>query len=573
MKDSEIKNTIEQARGLYGSSNPTLLWEIIEKLLLIITFLQERMSRKNDELAYLRNKVFGSSSEKSRRLNDNDQPQEDAPSDALNVSEAKESDKPSIPSSISSEEEIKKLRAEARRLAREMKNARPSHADNTSNPCNEAEIEKVRRRIPETMDVICPLCNKPIADQGVSSHAKEIDLAESLFVEREYLLHKGSCPCGCLRIVMPPPVRGVEGTNYSPRFVAKLIYDKFFQCLPAYRQSMGLAAMGLKIHRNTILRLLTRAHLTLLPVIEAIREESRKQTYRQCDESVITTVIDKKKKKQYLWCLLSDKAIAFTVTPTRNKQDARRIVGDTKGVLTTDRLNIYRDLVTGLESSGCLAHCRRLFWYSLPTYPNESIAIIRLIGKLYQIEREATLEKSDHNRRKELREARSLPLLEEIRSLLSSMTPSPKSNLQDAIDYFSDHWKALTYFCKDGRVPIDNNGTENALRLPKLGFKNFLFAQSELGAEIVAGYYTLIATCKLYQINPVIYLADVLLKLNSGHKMDNLSELLPWNWQATKQPSEKVSANPVIREEKLEGGKVIQLTRVIAKISKLVKQA
>src|SRR5690606_33312441 len=101
----------------------------------------------------------------------------------------------------------------------------------------EVAEEVVRRPLPADFNVVCPICEEAVRDGGLSHRAKEIDVLESAFIKREYLLHKGECACGSLRFVMPGPDRGVEKTNYSPRFVARLIFDKFALHLPCHRQA------------------------------------------------------------------------------------------------------------------------------------------------------------------------------------------------------------------------------------------------------------------------------------------------------------------------------------------------
>lgn len=556
MTTNEIDSLISEAKEAYGSASAERLGRLVERLLTAVVFLLELVRKKDDELTKLRAKTFGSTSEKKGRAEAFiEASQSDSSSRDDDDSLASE-DKEAI------KEKVRRLKAEARKLERRMR----SKEDKRLSIGPEVAEEVVRRPLPADFNVVCPICEEAVRDGGLSHRAKEIDVLESAFIKREYLLHKGECACGSLRFVMPGPDRGVEKTNYSPRFVARLIFDKFALHLPCHRQAKAMALQGLKVPRDTVVGLILKAYVVLSPVIERIRETNRAEIYQHCDESPVRTVIGGKKKTQYLWCLVTDKAVSFSVSEQRNKKEARLVVGDSRGVLTSDRLNIYWDLVSAKTESACMAHCRRYFWYALASFPDESIKIIRLIGKLYKIEAKAKQDKLGPAERLSLRQEHSTPILEQIKSAISAMDPPPRSALGEAVSYTLKHWPELTYFLRDGKVSIDNNACEGELRRPKLGFKNFLFTQSKLGSDAVAGLYTLIATCIKHGVNPVDYLADVLAKLNRGWLKTDIDDLMPWKWSA----SHPKAAEPrPVRVEHLDSPTVIKLVRAEGRIAKL----
>ena len=560
MTPKEIDCLLADAKDAFGSASPERLGRLVERLVSAIVILVTMLRRKDDELAFLRTNVFGSKSEKGVKAADfveelGAEPDAQARDEAATAA-----------AELSAEEKaalaakVKKLRGEARRLARLSTSFKGEKKLRTTDALTE---EIVHRPVPTGLDLECPICGEGLTDQGVSHRATEIDALPSSYIRREYLLHKGRCPCRSMSLVMPGPDRGVTQTVYSPTFVARILYDKFRQHLPFYRQARAMACQGLKIHRDVLIGLALRSWTTLSPLVERIREINRAQVYQRCDESPIRTVIEKKKQTRYLWCLLTDKAVTFEITELRNKKTARQVVGEGFGVLTSDRLSVYRELAEGKTESGCLAHCRRKFWYALPTFPDEAMTVIKLIAELYVVETDA--KSLSPAKRLSLRKKRSIPVLERLRRALDGMDPPPRSALGEAIKYTIKHWQVLTYFTKDGRAPIDNNATEGALRDPKLGWKNFLFAQSELGCEAVAGFYTLMATCLRYEIDPVEYLADVLAKLNRSWKKADLDELLPWNWKSARdRPPAEVRP---IRIEHLDGANVIKLTNARRKVA------
>ena len=131
----------------------------------------------------------------------------------------------------------------------------------------------------------------------------------------------------------------------------------------------------------------------------------------------------------------------------------------------------------------------------------------------------------------EIRRQKSLPVLKEIYREASGFDPPPRSMLGKAIKYMKKHREKLTAFIYDGRLRIDNNRTKQQIRLPKLGFKNYLFTRSEKGNSVVATYYTLIATCLLNKLHPEDYLEDVTYRINAGWPNSRIEELLPWHWK------------------------------------------
>ncbi len=201
-------------------------------------------------------------------------------------------------------------------------------------------------------------------------------------------------------------------------------------------------------------------------------------------------------------------------------------------MLQTDGLNIYDNKLLNKDHAGCLAHLRRYFFHSLLFFPSQSLEVIKLISEIYGIEHRARAEEMTDDQLLLLRDRESRPIMDKIKERASSFYPPPRSTLGKAIGYMNHHWEKLCYFLKDPIVWPDNNRVERALRLPKLCQKNHLFTQSRSGSHALEVYYTIIATCRMYRICPEDYLTDITIRINEGHPMSRLDELLPWNWQA-----------------------------------------
>lgn len=568
---------IAEAKSAYGSASAERVGDLLFRLVAALETLQalsqaehtellavrEELRRRESEVSLLRAKVFGATSEKdsagAEYVSAAQTPLADAEPASGESAEIHPAAAENADELGQQRAQAKALRREARRLMREI---RPSSKKTVLGP--EIQREIVRRPLPEDFQLTCPLCGEEVEGRGVSERAEEIDTCASVVTHRVYELEQGSCLCGALRFTMPRPVRGVAQTNFSPRFVADLAYKKFMQHLPCYRQAQALAGQGLKIHRDRLIRLLAGAWLGLEPLVKRICELNRAETYQSCDESPIRTVIKGAKQIRFLWCLVTNLAVCYKVTAGRSRQDAREVTGTGRGVLTTDRLGIYHGLCEGKEESGCMAHGRRRFWYSLPSAPLESLRIIALMRELYAVEREAKISAFAAGQRFQLRQSKSLPILERLQLALHAIDPPPRSRLGEAKAYMLAHWDVLIYFTKDGQVEIDNNHTEAQLRGPKLGWKNFLFTQSEVGCEVAAGFYTIFATCVLHGKNPQRYLADVLTKLGDDWPRDRLDELLPWNWQDAEATPE---SSPQRKVEKIPAAKVLSLSRIKRRIA------
>jgi len=157
-----------------------------------------------------------------------------------------------------------------------------------------------------------------------------------------------------------------------------------------------------------------------------------------------------------------------------------------------------------------------------------TIHVLEQIKALYQIE--ADIRGKPPDERKAVRQEKATPLVEALHVWLIEQLPkiSRKSITAEAIGYAMNQWQALTRYLKDGRIEIDNNAAERALRGVALGRKNYLFLGSDAGCERAATMYSLLGTAKLNDINPEAYLTHVL-SVIANHPVNRIDELLPWN--------------------------------------------
>lgn len=188
-----------------------------------------------------------------------------------------------------------------------------------------------------------------------------------------------------------------------------------------------------------------------------------------------------------------------------------------------------------------MAHARRKFFEAIPTAKQIATDAVAAIGVLYDVEREAKELGLTPEQRKALRQERSKPILDQMLPWLKAQKSAvlPKSPMGKAIGYALNQWTALNRYLDDGRLAIDNNAAERALRPVAVGRKNWLFAGSAEGGKRAAILYSIIGSCALQGVEPWAYLKDVLQRLADGEKPESLTPRL---WKSARQAVGAASA-------------------------------
>jgi transposase len=352
---------------------------------------------------------------------------------------------------------------------------------------------------------------------------------------------KLSC-AACWRIVQEPaPNRPIDRGLAGPGLLAHVLISKYADHLPLYRQSEIYAREGIDLDRSTLADWVGGASRTLRPLVDSLKRYVLSAEKLHGDD-VPVPVLEPghgKTKTGRLWTYVRDDrpagsqaapAVWFAYSPDRKGEHPARHLSSYQGILQADGYAGFNQLYEkgAITEAACWAHVRRKFHdlYQAHRSPIAKEALER-IAQLYGIETE--IRGRSPAERRQARQARSKPLLESMHAWLKATFSklSRKSDVAVAIHYALERWTALLLFAEDGRVEMDNNAAERALRAVALGRKNYLFAGSDAGGERAAAIYSLIGSAKLNGIDPEAYLSTVMRRI-ADHPINRIEELLPW---------------------------------------------
>ena len=427
---------------------------------------------------------------------------------------------------------------------------------------SEQEVRRpVRKPLPDHLprEVItyAPACSCPDCG-GAMKHLGD-DIAEMLervpetFKVIRYVRPKFAC-ASCEKIVQEaapsrPIARGIAG----PALLAHIAMSKYGDHLPLYRQSEIYERQGVDLSRSTLADMVGQINTLVAPLVDALGTYVKAADKVHADDTPVPVLEPGRgsTKTGRLWTYVRDDrpagsalppAVWFQYAPDRKGERPQQHLKDFSGILQADAYGGFNAIyATGrVVEAACWAHARRGFvdFYKAKHSLVAKEAIDR-IGTLYEIERE--IRGKPVEERKQIRQARAGPLLAELKTWLEEtlIRTSKKSELAKAIQYTLTLWEALTRYRDDGRIEIDNNAAERALRCVALGRKNYLFAGSDIGGERAAAFYSLIGTAKLNGIDPERYLTEVLARI-ADHPINRIEELLPWavaaGWQVEPVP-------------------------------------
>ena len=329
----------------------------------------------------------------------------------------------------------------------------------------------------------------------------------------------------------------------TPSLLALVLVRKFCDALPFYRQENIFKRIGAEISRASMCNWTVQTYKRCNRLLKLLALEVGKSELLGIDETSVQVLKEPGKKahtKSYMWVVRAgppDKPIIlFRYRPNRKSNFLKRLLKKYKGNIITDGYAGY-DFLNSIEQikhAGCWVHARRKF---IEIKGQKGCGtVLKLIGKLYKIEKDVKEQELDTEAHLALRQKKSDPVVKEIKKWLDqkSIAVPPKSPMGQAVSYTLGQWKKLEIFLENVTIPLDNNQTENAIRPFVIGRKNWLFSDTVWGARASAGIYSLIETAKANGLEPYQYLYYLFTHLPMAKTDEQIYRLLPTNLDAEK---------------------------------------
>lgn len=380
---------------------------------------------------------------------------------------------------------------------------------------------------------ICKCCSEQLTKFG-EDKSEQLEYIPAQIKVIEHVCNKYICKhCEIIKSATKPEMP-IAKSMAAPSLITEVIIRKFEHHLPWYRQSKIFMQDGINIPANTICNWYLQAGEILKPLQEAARLQLTQVKALQADETTVKILKDD--IKGYMWayhsCEPKNRFIIFEYNDTRAGEVVNNTLENYQGILQTDGYSGYNAMRNkkGVINLGCWAHCRRKFAevVKISTTAGKAHEVVKWIGKLYAVEDEAREQKLSFAARKNLRQLKSVPILEKLNKVIVQSTTLSQSALGKAITYATNQWEYLTKYVNYGEAEIDNNWCENQIRPFALGRKNWLFIGNKDSAQVAAFFYGIIQTCRLNNIDPRKYIIYALANAGKIRRQElDATSLLP----------------------------------------------
>ncbi len=399
----------------------------------------------------------------------------------------------------------------------------------------------------------CPDCGGQLRVLG-EDVSELLDYVPGYFKVRRHVRPKLAC-AACSRILQEPaPSRPLIRAMVEAGLLAQVVVAKYADHIPLYRQAEIYSRGGVVLDRATLANWVRESARLLAPLASAVGRYVKEAQKIHTDDTPVPVLEPGRGKTRTarLWTYVRDDrpagsrappAVWYQYSPDRKSERPRTHLRGFSGILQADAYAgydaLYRDGT--IVEAACWAHARRKFYdlFELDRSPIAQQALTR-IASLYAIEAEVRGQLPQV--RQTVRQDRATPLLASMKAWLETtlMQVSAKSGLAKAIRYTLTHWVALTRYCSDGQIEIDNHSAERSIRPLVLGRRNYLFAGSDGGGESAAVIYSLIGTARLNGVEPYAYLRKVFACI-ADHPINRIDELLPWNLDLQEESLQKAA--------------------------------
>lgn len=514
----EAKDTIKELRGVIETLRKTN--EVMQKE---NAELRETMTQLKEQIDYLTKRLFGTSSE--RREDDPEQLR------LFNEAEANQ-DK-----GLLVEEEAEKTEEKPRKRRITNEERFKGH-----------KVKKEYLDVAEE-DRFCKECGTPLEEIGEEFIRREIDIVPAKITIIEYYSKTYSCPKCKDEAERPVIVKGSEGMGHSlygmvtPRTVAWVMYQKYANGLPLYRQEKDWKQYGLDVSRATLSNWVIKNSEFFTPVYNYLHRLLKQRQFAMADETPVQVLHEKDRRaetKSYMWVFLSgedgEKPIRlYKYSPTRAGETAVEFLDGFKGYIMCDGYGGYNKLKDA-KRTACWAHIRRYLIDAVPKgkqydYKLPAVQGVMYVNKLFSLEDKIQEKyKGDYEAIKQARDEQEKPVVEAFLAWADEQTAVKGSRFYQALVYIRNRKDTIARYLEDGHCSFSNNASERAVKDFVIGRKNWLFSDTPAGADASAVIYSIAATAKANGINIYQYLRYLLEKhLSENATGEELEQVLPWN--------------------------------------------
>lgn len=417
-------------------------------------------------------------------------------------------------------------------------------------------LPRVERAV-EPDSIVCPCGCGDMVRIG-EDRSERLDYIPARYQVIATVRPRYACPKGRAGVVQAKaPAHLLEGSWPTEALLAQIAVSKHSEHMPLNRQAVVMARHGLPIERSVLADWMGRTGALIAPVVDHMARRLMAESTRLYVDETTAPVLDPGRgttKTGYLWAVLRDDrgwggtappGVVFHYRPGRKGEYAAEILAGFDGTIQVDAYGAYTHLATPKRTGGaplrlafCWAHGRRKLIKAKPKKGSPIIdeALLR-IAALYKVE--DAIRGSDPEHRRAVRQKLSRPLVDAFFTWLKAQAArvSRKSDLGEAMAYMLKRQDGFRLFLDDGRVDIDSNLVENAIRSPAMNRRNALFAGHDEGGRNWARFASLIGTCKMNGVEPYAYLRDLFTRLANGHLEKDIDALMPWAYAQAAKPA------------------------------------
>jgi transposase/uncharacterized coiled-coil protein SlyX len=518
---TEYKDTIRQLNTVISSQNA-----LIASLQKTIDSNNEQMEKLQEKIDYLTQKLFGTSSEKTKNLEGQLSLFDEAEQEACLQEE------PAVDAVV-----VREHTRNAKRTSRELFKGIPT--EDVVIPLSEDQKN-------------CPDCGTPLEVIGKEYVRQEFQFTPARGKVVRYYRETAKCPVCSTKPAMERNIQFVKShvpealmpNSYaSASAVAWVMYQKYANAVPLYRQEKDWNQMGVLFNRATLANwVIYCAKNYFTPMYDYFHRELLKREFLMADETRVQVLKEPGRNAQtdsFMWLYRSGEdglppIILYKYTETRARYNAAEFLAGFSGYLQTDGYQGYNDL-PDIRRCCCWAHLRRYFIDAIPKgkeldYSNPAAQGVQYCNRLFEHERISREKGHSFEARKEYRLKKEKPIIEAFLAWVSAQNPKKGTRLERAVNYALNRKDFLMTYLEDGRCSFSNNLSENAIRPFTVGRKNWLFSDTPKGADASAMVYTMVEMARANNLNVYKYLVYLLERLPDTPMTDrNLSQLAPWS--------------------------------------------